>query len=116
GKIIAVEAGTEDLECLYRNFSGEVATGRVLVIPKERGTTLDKIVAEMNLPRLHYIKIDNEGAECTALAGARDTISRFKPRIAVTTYHRASDPKRIEQTIRAIRSDYQVQCGPCAPI
>ena len=51
-------------------------------------TTIDKIVAELGLPRVDFIKMDIEGAEANALAGARETISRFKPRLAITAEHK----------------------------
>jgi FkbM family methyltransferase len=37
-------------------------------------TTIDKLVSELNLPRVDFIKMDIEGAEKLALTGGRATI------------------------------------------
>jgi FkbM family methyltransferase len=76
-------------------------------------TSIDKIVAELGLPRVDFIKMDIEGAEGKALAGARETITRFKPRLAITAEHKPGDEVEIPNEIRAIRGDYQMECGPC---
>lgn len=116
GEIIAVEPSPQNVECLRRNFSNEIAIGRVILYPSDPSTTVDKVVADLKLARLNYLKVDAAGGEPKALNGARDTIARFKPRISVTTYHPSSDPKIIEQAIHAIRPDYQVRCGPCVEL
>jgi FkbM family methyltransferase len=76
-------------------------------------TTIDKLVAELGLARVDFIKMDIEGAESNALTGARDTISRFKPRMAITAEHKPGDEVDIPRAVRAIRADYQMECGPC---
>jgi FkbM family methyltransferase len=50
-------------------------------------TTIDKIVDELHLPRVDLIKMDIEGAEVKALAGARNTLSRFHPRMSTAAEH-----------------------------
>ena len=77
-------------------------------------TTIDKLVAELKLARVDYIKLDIEGAEPRALTGAKETLAKFKPRISIAAYHQPDHPKVIPEIIRAARSDYQMQCGPCA--
>lgn len=77
-------------------------------------TTIDEIVSDLKLPRVDYIKFDIEGAEPKALAGARGTLAKYKPRISIATYHQPDHPRVIPELIRAARSDYQMQCGPCS--
>ena len=77
-------------------------------------TTIDKLVADLKLERVDYIKMDIEGAEPKALVGAKATLAKFKPRLSIATEHPQDDPKVITEIIRSARSDYQMACGPCA--
>jgi len=77
-------------------------------------TTIDKIVSELGLPRVDFIKMDVEGAEVNALAGAQATITKFKPRLSIATEHKLDDEVSIPQAVRRLRSDYKMTCGPCA--
>lgn len=53
-----------------------------------------------------FIKMDVEGAEVQALLGAKDTIRKFKPRLAISIYHRPNDILEIPLRINKIRNDY----------
>lgn len=77
-------------------------------------TTIDKLVTELKLEHVDYIKMDIEGAEQRALAGARATIARFHPRMSLSAYHAPDDPERIPQLVRAAWDGYKMECGPCA--
>lgn len=76
-------------------------------------TTIDKLVEELHLERVDIIKMDIEGAEREALAGAANTIRRFRPRMAISVYHLADDPVVIAALISSIRYDYHQDCGIC---
>jgi FkbM family methyltransferase len=76
-------------------------------------TTIDKLVADLKLPHVDFIKMDIEGAEVPALAGGNETIARFKPRLAIATEHKPDDQYTIPAAVRKIRADYQMECGPC---
>src|SRR4051794_16508313 len=54
-------------------------------------TTIDRIVANLNLPKVDLIKIHIEGAEKKALWGASETIRRYHPRLAITLEHNLND-------------------------
>ena len=54
-----------------------------------------------------YIKIDIEGAELSALRGATATIQKYKPYIAICTYHRMADILEIPRYIKSICEDYK---------
>lgn len=58
-----------------------------------RVTTLsiDDFVKEEKLPKVDLIKMDIEGAELDALRGAEETIRTFKPRLAISVYHKPND-------------------------
>lgn len=68
---------------------------------------LDTYVIRKNLPRVDYIKLDIEGAELDMLHGAAKTISRWKPKMAVSAYHRPEDLWTLASYIKSIRPDYE---------
>jgi FkbM family methyltransferase len=76
-------------------------------------TTIDRIVGELGLPRVDFIKMDVEGAEVKALSGARQTLIRFKPRLSIATEHQPDDQFTIPQAVRQARGDYRMECGQC---
>jgi FkbM family methyltransferase len=77
-------------------------------------TTIDKLVEELRLERVEFIKMDIEGAEQKALVGAQRTLARFHPRLALSAYHREDDPVRIPELVRQAWPGYRMECGFCA--
>ena len=55
-----------------------------------------------------YIKLDVEGHEVAALAGAGHIIARDRPVLAIAAYHRWDDLWRIPLSIRALVPDYRI--------
>jgi FkbM family methyltransferase len=55
-----------------------------------------------------YIKMDIEGAEPEALAGASELLHRHHPVLAVCTYHRSEHLWQIPNLIRSIAPEYNV--------
>ena len=49
--------------------------------------SVDGFVQRERLDRADYIKADLEGADYEMLLGAKHTLARFHPRVAVCTYH-----------------------------
>jgi FkbM family methyltransferase len=82
--------------------------------PRVPLTTIDKLVAELKLDRVDFIKMDIEGAERNALMGARVTLAKFHPRMALSAYHLPDDPQKIPELVRAAWAGYRMACGPCA--
>lgn len=62
-----------------------------------------------------FIKADVEGMEMALIAGARQTIATFRPRLAICVYHYPSDIPDIMGTIRNICPDYQFALRHHAP-
>ena len=68
-------------------------------------TTIDDVLAGR---RLTYVKMNIEGAEIDALNGGRNAIREWRPRLAISVYHRASDLWRIPQLVLEISPDYDL--------
>ena len=77
-------------------------------------TTIDKLTDELKLARVDFIKMDIEGAEPRALVGARQTIAKYHPRMALCTYHAPDHPQKVPELVRAAWNGYTMECGPCA--
>ena len=75
---------------------------------------IDQLVDELRLTRVDFIKMDIEGAERKALAGARGTLARFRPRLAISSYHLPGDVAAIDMLVNAARGDYRRICGSCS--
>ena len=70
--------------------------------------TLDKFVEKNNIERVDFIKVDIEGMERNFLKGAKNTIKKFKPKIAICIYHRPDDPKILEKMIKEFVPEYKI--------
>ena len=68
---------------------------------------LDTYVARKSLPRVDYIKLDIEGAELDMLHGAAKTITRYKPKMAISAYHKWEDLWTLANYVKSLRSDYE---------
>jgi FkbM family methyltransferase len=76
-------------------------------------TTIDKLVAELKLDRVDFIKMDVEGAESQALTGAAETLRRFHPRMAISVEHFGGDVDALPKVVARSVPDAIVRCGPC---
>lgn len=63
--------------------------------------TLDDFVVERGLERVDLVKMDIEGSEQRALAGAQRSLARFAPRLAVAAYHTREDLVRLPELMPA---------------
>ena len=115
GNIITVPYGLSDKKCTLSfveendnigasriSRDGDTATTTI------ECTTLDDWVAENNIPRIDFIKADIEGAERDMLHGARNTIRRDHPRLAICTYHLPDDPEVLRDIILSIDPTYHI--------
>ena len=90
----------------------EQKQARKITIPV---TTVDRIVSELKLKRVDFIKMDIEGAERNALRGSRNTLAQFRPRMSIATENLADDPQVVPTVVKELRPDYQKECGRCTP-
>ena len=69
--------------------------------------SIDTIVKKNKLKKLNFIKMDIEGSEVEAILGGRESIQKFKPKLAISAYHKIDDLYTIPKLIHSIRSDYK---------
>jgi FkbM family methyltransferase len=122
GKVIVYEKGIWDEEkrlLLYANGNGAAGDSflteglgarKIADIPV---TTIDRIVKELNLPRVDIIKADIKGAGTRMILGGTETISKYHPRIVISTEEAPEDPAAIRQTVMKVDPGYQFRAGPC---
>ena len=53
--------------------------------------SIDYLVDTKELQKIDFLKLDVEGAELDSLRGARKSIQRFKPKLAISLYHKPND-------------------------
>jgi hypothetical protein len=82
------------------------------LVPEEVSiTTIDDFVAERRLEKLDFIKVDAEGYEKQILLGARETIRRLRPILAVSAYHFPNDKTDIATLVEGTSPDYTHRCS-----
>jgi FkbM family methyltransferase len=70
-------------------------------------TTIDETVTRTDVPRVDFIKMDIEGSELAALRGAESTLLRWRPKLAISLYHRYEDFFAIPAWIDALGLGYR---------
>ena len=129
-KVYAIEPFKESIEPLKLTFAGNK---KVVIIPYAVGektdllymnggvfgtdiqtiktsfpvkvTTIDKLFFEKGR-KITYLKADLEGFEMQMLRGARKTIKNYKPKIAITTYHKKNDHIYICNYLKKLNPQY----------
>jgi len=76
-------------------------------------TTIDKLAVELELARVDFIKMDIKGSAPKALAGGRQTLAKYHPRIAVSTEVSEDYPALIQGPVMAGWDGYHKECGMC---
>ena len=71
-------------------------------------TTIDAFVQENNLKRVDFIKADIEGYERYMLEGAKETLKKFSPKLAICTYHLKDDPEVLSKIIKEANPAYEI--------
>lgn len=100
-------------ECLY--FKSDDVTGDVsgkVMEDKKDGNSV-KIMADsidhvLSQENIDFIKMDIEGAEINALNGAKRSIIKSKPVLAISAYHQLEHLWEIPILIKEINKDYQI--------
>lgn len=88
------------------HFSAQADKGRI----EENGKvvisvkSIDSVIKDVK--GTLCIKMDIEGSELAALRGAKETILKYQPYMAICTYHKMADILEIPKYIKSIREDY----------
>jgi FkbM family methyltransferase len=101
-------AGSLKFELGSASQTGHVAdspSGRTVIV---RAVTLDEVAEELKLDRVDFIKMDIEGAERHALAGAQRLLAAHKPRLAICIYHAHDDAEVVPRVVREANGTYQM--------
>jgi FkbM family methyltransferase len=53
--------------------------------------SIDSLVNTKDIEKIDFIKLDVEGAEMDTLRGAQQSIAHFKPKLAISLYHKPDD-------------------------
>jgi FkbM family methyltransferase len=115
GRVLLVKAGVWDErdELVFHHSKDNPGAhgffgngGEAVLVENVPVLPLDDEVEELGLDRVDWIKMDIEGAEQRALMGAARTLARFKPNLAICTYHRQDDPDAIPPIVLAANSAY----------
>ena len=77
-------------------------------------TTIDKIVAEIGIRRVDFIKMDIKGSTAKALVGAREVLKTQMPRLAISTEEDLDRPGPLAALVSSLQPAYRKDCGYCA--
>lgn len=91
---------------LYFEETGNAASR----ITREKTGTSIKTVALDNCVSgpVTFIKMDIEGAELEALKGSREIIKRYRPRLAISAYHKKEDLLELPAYIKELVPEYKL--------
>jgi FkbM family methyltransferase len=73
--------------------------------------SIDSLVRDKAIREIDFIKLDVEGSEMDTLRGASESISRFKPKLAVSLYHKPNDLFEIILHIKQAFPFYKLYLG-----
>ncbi len=114
GTVIPQRMGLDE-DTVFRGLvPGEFVTKTRLTLDenspmKVPAVTLDEWCAQHDIVPT-FIKLNLEGAEGRALTGAKEIISKHRPRLAVAIYHSLADMGVIPALIKSFCPDYRFWC------
>ena len=90
------------------HFRNDASRGAIFSDDGEASIDVVSLDDVLDGARASYIKMNIEGAEIDALYGAKNTIRKWLPKLAISVYHRASDLWRIPQIVRKLSPAYDL--------
>jgi len=122
GKVILLPEGIwdhEDSLDLFDNGNGNAGDSFVnqgkgaQAMKGIRVRPIDSMVADLKLERVDLIKADVKGATEKGLQGAAATITRWQPRIVLSTEEPPEDPGSLTRLVQKLNPAYGLRPGPC---
>ena len=74
---------------------------------------IDALIEGLELERVDVIKMTTAGAALPVLDGARRTIRKHRPRLAVSTQEAEDDEHKITEWLTALNLGYKPECQVC---
>jgi FkbM family methyltransferase len=96
-------------EELHISLGGPATT--VIGLGESYATVPSVRIDDLDAERIDFIKLDIEGAESAALAGATETLRRWRPRLAIAAYHGPDDVWSLPRQIDALGLGYRFALG-----
>ena len=125
GQVVVIQKGVWDCDaCL--SFSADNLSnpgGHYISEDGKRNiqvqvTTIDAVCRELNLQKVDYVKLDVEGAELRALAGARGVISRDRPQLCIASEHNEdlfANAEAVRAAVQEIDPSYRMRVTEAHP-
>lgn len=73
--------------------------------------SIDHLVSQGEIDKIDFIKLDVEGAELETLNGAQNSIRRFRPKLAVSLYHKPNDLFELVRYVKGAFPFYKLYLG-----
>lgn len=112
--IIVNKALGDGNRMVYFSENEDPALGALSLRKEESSYSIEMVsidafvrAGNINLKNRGFIKMDVEGAEIDILKGAQRTITEVRPRMSITTYHKANHAQQIIRFVTSLRPDYQ---------
>ena len=106
--IYRIGASDKKQTLLFDVTSGIASRASKTGTEKVECNTLDSICMQEKYKHIDMIKMDIEGAEFGALNGAKKTIEKYHPILAICVYHKEDDFYKLTQCIKALYSGYRL--------
>ena len=104
--LICLNKGTWNEKTILK-FSNAGTIGSAISSDGDIQIEVDTIDNVLNGQRATYIKMDIEGAELPSLIGAKNTICNYKPKLAISVYHKYNDLLTIPKYIKHLNNEYK---------
>ena len=103
-RVVLIKKGLFDEDGII-SFMSQDGEGSLICEDGEEKIEICKIDTESG--DATFIKLDIEGAELKALIGAKETIVKNKPKLAISIYHKPEDILQIPMYLKALVPEYK---------